>query len=154
MEADVVYGLEQVVEGAELERRYRVVVEGCHEDHGRHLVCTDLGDDIEPVQFRHLDVEENEIGLVRADSSDGLQSVLTLSHDLNIGYACQKCAQTLAGQRLIVDYENAKHSVDHDCSTAVRSALIRAPFRPEDKRPNRKGIVMRTAYPPSSRGPL
>ncbi len=59
-------GLEQVVDGGDLERVERELVVGRHEDDGRHRVRADLLQHLEAVHARHLHVEEDEVRPLRA----------------------------------------------------------------------------------------
>ena len=86
----MVNGLEQVVEGAKLERRNRVVIERRDKNHRRHLVGSHFGNHVEAVELRHLDVEEHQIGLIGSNRRDGFQAVLAFTYNLDIGDACEQ----------------------------------------------------------------
>ncbi len=62
VEALAVERLEQVVEGVDVERAQRVVIEGGDEDDERHPRRADGFDDVEAGGAGHLDVEEHQVG--------------------------------------------------------------------------------------------
>src|SRR5262249_41074523 len=75
--------LQQVVERAQLERGDRVAIVGRGEDDERPV--TDLLEDLEPGHSRHLDVEEEEVGLELVDGAHGLFPVRGLADALEPG---------------------------------------------------------------------
>ncbi len=78
--------LQQIVDGIHFERLDGVLIVGGSEDdlRQRHLAVQQLLDDAEAVETRHLHVKEDEIGRELLDQVDGLDSVLALSHDVDI----------------------------------------------------------------------
>ncbi len=76
-EAGPVEGFEEVVYGVQVESLEReLVVGGDENDNGQGEVrVLQVGRDFDPRELRHLDVEENEVGLERGDFLQGACSV-------------------------------------------------------------------------------
>ena len=51
---------------------------------GHRHVAADQVEDVEPIELRHLDVEQQQVGLVLGDRLDGFESVATLGRDFNV----------------------------------------------------------------------
>ena len=102
-------GLEQVVDGVDLERLERVLVEGGDEhDHRRiGIALEQAAGDLEAAQARHLDVEEDEVRLVRLDRADRLATVGGGGDDLHVLMRLEAQAKPLGSQRLVVNDERA-----------------------------------------------
>ena len=77
-------GLEDVVERVNLERRERVLVVRRHEHDCGHLRRSDLANHLEPVELRHLDVEEHEVRRQATNLIDGRTTVATLADDVDV----------------------------------------------------------------------
>src|SRR5437763_7810726 len=54
-------GLQQVIERVNLERAHRVFVVRRDEDHGWYVAGLESPHHLEPVHFRHLDIEKDEV---------------------------------------------------------------------------------------------
>ena len=103
----LVEGLQQVVDGVDLERLHRILVEGGGEDNfrQRNFLVEQLLDDSEAVEPGHLHVEKNQIRIVFLDQVEGFQSVFALSHDSYIAGILQEVSKFVAGELLVVhDY--------------------------------------------------
>jgi hypothetical protein len=86
-----------------LERLQRVLVVGGHEDDDGRPAGTERLEDREPVQLRDLHVEEDEVGAELADRIHRLAAVAALADDLDVGLGLEEAAETIAGERLVVD---------------------------------------------------
>ena len=84
LEALVVEGLHEVVDGGEVEGLERVLVVRGDEHRGRHVVGADGADDVEPRHAGHLHIEEHEVGLQRADGVDRGFAVVRRADDLDV----------------------------------------------------------------------
>ena len=84
--AGFVEGLEQIVDGVDVEGAHRVLVEGRSEDDLRQpvVVLDELLEHGEAVEAGHLHVEKDDVGLVLADELDGLDAVCALGHDFDL----------------------------------------------------------------------
>ena len=80
---------------------------GGDEDHERRLNLHQPLDDREAVEAGHLDVEKDEVGLVRLDRSDRLAAVLAAVDDLDVLVRLQTKLEPLDGERLVVDEDGA-----------------------------------------------
>ena len=58
--------------------------------------------DLESVEFRHLDVKKNEVGLFFRNDLDRLKSVGTLGRDFDFGVTREMFANDGAGELFIV----------------------------------------------------
>ena len=67
-----------------------------------------------------MHIEEDQIGLLRANCRDRLQPVLTLTHDFYVGGVGQQRDQPLARQRFVIYHENTQRSSDHTSATVAR----------------------------------
>ena len=59
-------------------------------------------DHAEAVDFRHLNVEEDQVRLLALDERDRRLAVAALGHNLQVGFFFQQAAQTLARQGFVV----------------------------------------------------
>jgi hypothetical protein len=134
--------LEHVVERVHLEGFNRMLVMCRHEHDWRHSIRTDRADDVESVEFRHLYVEEHKVGAERSDAIDCGLTVATLGDDLDVAAIFEERSQVPPGDRFIVDDDGADPGVGH-APTASRGQRGSVWY----------GIWIRTANPPSARGP-
>ncbi len=79
-DAGAVEGFEEVVDGVEFEGSHRVLIVGGGKDDVRQgdLFSDEALEDGEAIEAGHLDVEEDDIGLVGADKLDGFDAIATL----------------------------------------------------------------------------
>ena len=61
------YRLQKVVERIDFECLNRVLVMGCHEYYGGHVLHADCASDFKTVHLRHLNIEEDQIRFERTD---------------------------------------------------------------------------------------
>ena len=85
-DAAAIEGLEQVVDRVHVEGAHGVLVECSGEDDLRHgagrFFVEELFDDGEAIEAGHLDVEEDEVGMMGLDEVDGFKAVAALGEDL------------------------------------------------------------------------
>jgi hypothetical protein len=81
---------------------------GGHEDHGRHARGPDRLDDREAVHARHLDVEQDEVGLPVANELDGFSAVSRFDDGLDLRVVPEQPPQPLASERFVVDDEDGQ----------------------------------------------
>ena len=93
--------LQEIVDGVDLERSQRVLVVGGHENHGH--VAADQIEHLEAVEFRHLHVEKQQIGLQFGHHFDRLESVGALGYDFHVRHRRQILAEHRSRQRFVVD---------------------------------------------------
>ena len=99
--------LHQIVDRVGLERAQRVVAIGGDEDEQRRLDLHQPLDHRKAVEARHLDVEEDEVGLVGLDRADRLAPVRAGVDDLDVLVRLEAQLQPLDGQRLVIDQDGA-----------------------------------------------
>ena len=118
--------LEQEPGGARLERLVDglVAVEGREdEDLRRRPARNDTPGRLEPVEPRHPDVHQHDVGLELAHDPERLLTVLGLTDDLDVLLRLEDHPEPGADQRLVVDDQHA----DHDGAPSGRLARTRKP---------------------------
>ena len=95
----------------------------------------DAFEDVEPVEVRHLDVQEDEVGLELLDRENGLAAVAAFAHDLDLRLLGQEAAQPLAREGLVVHDEGS----DRDFSSLSDTRIPNRGFV-NRKRRGRSGI--------------
>ena len=99
--------LHQIVDRLRLEGADGMVGISGDEDEQRRLDLHQPLDHREAVEAGHLDVEEDEIGLVGLDRAYRLAAVRAGLDDLDVVMRLQAQLQALDGQRLVVDQDRA-----------------------------------------------
>jgi hypothetical protein len=104
-EAGFIEGLEDVVDGVNIEGLDGIVVEGGGEDDVRdfEFPFDEFLEDAETVEAGHLDVEENEVGGVFLDEVDGVEAVFALSQEVNFGEGFEEKREFLTRGFFVVD---------------------------------------------------
>jgi hypothetical protein len=121
-EAPVAEGFEQVVQGVDLEGTQRELVVGGDEDHVWHAVRPDRTEHFEPIHHRHLDVQEQEIGLDLLDRGHRRTAIGALTDDLNFGIPLTELPESRACQRLVV-YDEDSGRILHRGSRSARGTV-------------------------------
>ncbi len=65
---------------------------------------------LETVELRHLDVEEEDVGIVLRHRAHGLESVRAFGSDLEVLVGGEILPQDVAGRRLVVNNHGADHA--------------------------------------------
>src|SRR5450755_841434 len=95
--------LQQVVESMYLESAHGVTVVCGHEDRQRQNgLLFQLFHHAKAVNFRHLDVEENEVRHLALDKGNRRLAIGALGHNVQVRLFLQQATQTFAGKRFIV----------------------------------------------------
>ena len=89
-----------------LECAQRVLVVRGGEDH--RDIASDQVEHLEPVQLRHLHVEEQQVGRQLRHCLHRLEAVGALRHDLDVRFGGQELAEHLPRQGLVVHDGNAQ----------------------------------------------
>ena len=118
-----VEGLQQVIDGVDLKGADGVLVEGGGEDDLREagLLVEEFFEDGEAIEAGHLDVEEDDVGLVGADEVDGLDAVGALGEDLDAFGGLEQVEELLAGEGFVVDDEGGE---GHGCQLQVAGCRL------------------------------
>jgi hypothetical protein len=103
MEAGIVEGFQEIVEGSCFEGAQGILIVGGNENDGWRKIAAEEFEKVEAVALGHLDVEENQVRLGFADLRQGLGSRATLACDFDFRIEPQKYPEVAAGQRFIVD---------------------------------------------------
>jgi hypothetical protein len=96
------YRLQQVVHRAHVECIQRPVIMSGHEDHRRRRGAFQRLKRGEAVEFGHVDVEKQEVGLEPVDRRHHLGAGRSLSHDLDRREMLQVLAQYGTRHRLVI----------------------------------------------------
>ena len=79
------------------------VVRG-HKNDGRHGPVLDLFKDAEAIEFGHLDIEEEQIGLFFGNGLNGSCAIIAFADEFYVRFFNEQSADALASQRFIIDY--------------------------------------------------
>jgi hypothetical protein len=66
----------------------------------------------EAIEAGHLNVEEDEVGMMLLDELDGLDSVCALGDDVDIRGGLEQVSQLIASELFVIDDEGGYR---HDC---------------------------------------
>src|SRR5207253_10444766 len=85
----------------------------------------------EAIELRHLDVEEENVGIALRHLADGLESVGALGDDLEVFFRSEIFAKDIASERFVVDNQGPNH-VGSSISTEKRpfASSVRSDARP------------------------
>jgi len=78
-------GLEYVVERGRFKGSHGMLIKSCHEYGHGHSIDADRIDHAETIESRHLNIEENDVGLLLQDDLDGVQPVLGFHKFADVG---------------------------------------------------------------------
>jgi len=106
-EAFAADGFEEIVEGADVEGFEGVAVVGGDEDDGGVTVLFQAAGDGEAVEARHLEVEEDEVGVEAVDQLDGFEATGCLADHGDTADLFELLAEDLAGDGFVVGDESA-----------------------------------------------
>ena len=115
----------QVVDGIHLECLDGVLVERRDEDHEWQKPAPQQPDDAEPVDFRHLDVEERDVGVVPLDELDRFGAVRRLADDGDVGHGPEGGGQKRPRWALVVGDDDPQPSEGHPVRLAGKSSARR-----------------------------
>src|SRR5580704_9517113 len=119
--------LQEIPERPGLERRKDVVLVavGGEHDHPRlGIARPDLAERFDAVHHRHLDVEEDHVGMGPACLLDGLDAVGCSSHHLDVGLELEHGAETVPDHRMVIGDENAYHALTASGTASVNGSLV------------------------------
>ena len=99
---------------------------GGHENEQRRLDFHHAGDDGKPIETRHLDIEENKVGLMGLDRTNGFAAVEASVDHFDIGMCLEPQLKALDRQFLVIDEDCADgHAVS--CSRYGMSIITENP---------------------------
>src|SRR5438477_7901288 len=93
--------LKQVIDCMHLEGTQSELIVRRNEDDDWHWLGADRLEDLESIQFGHLDIKKNELRRLLLNRVNRLASVGTLADQLNLGVIGKQLPQPLARQRFI-----------------------------------------------------
>ena len=104
-DARFVEGLEDVVDGVNVEGLDGVIVEGGGKNDLRQALFAfeKLFDHAEAVEAGHLDVEEDQVRVVLFDQGEGFEAVLALGDDVHLGKAFEQEREFVARRPFVVN---------------------------------------------------
>ena len=95
-----------------------VVVIGDDQDVRLRACGLDPADRLDPVQDRHLDVHQHDVGAAGERELDALGAVARLARDVQVGLGLQQRLHPAADELLIVDEDDPRRPVAHAAGTA------------------------------------
>ena len=107
-------GLQEIIHGARFEGLDRMLVVGGHDHDDRELAALQFPDHIEAAHPRHLEVEEDNIGLETGDLAECFLAVLGFAYDLHIADLLKFLPKYLPGDRLVVHDQ----ALDQGCDSS------------------------------------
>jgi hypothetical protein len=113
-EAFLVEGLEDVVDGVDVEGLDGIVIEGGGEDNVRdfQFAFGEFLEDAKAIEAGHLDIEEDQVRGVFFDEIDGVETVFALGEEIDFGKGFEEKGEFIAGGLFVVDDDG----VDGHCS--------------------------------------
>jgi len=111
------------VEHTGIERHRRVIVVRGHQHDMRHgpTASGERLDQVEAIQLRHLDIEEQDVDAARSQWLDRVTPAARTRHDLDCRNPCKQPAHPLDRQRLVVDHHCPER---HDATPAAANVII------------------------------
>jgi hypothetical protein len=103
VEACIVEGLEEIVEGSGFEGAKGVLIVGSDEDDGGRDIVAEEFEHVEAVALGHLNVEKEEVGLELADEGGGFDAGAALGQDFDRGVAAQEDGEIASGEGFVVN---------------------------------------------------
>jgi len=118
-DAGLVERLENIVDGIHVESLDGVVVESGGEDNVRNfeVAFNEFLEDAEAVETGHLDVEENEIGIVFLDEIDGVEAVFALGQKIDFRKTLEEEREFIARGLFVIDDDGADRHDSGDASS-------------------------------------
>src|SRR4051812_38329406 len=102
LEPFAVKRFEEIIDGVHLESAQSELIVCGHKNHRWPAIRIQFGQNPKPIQFRHLDVQENQIGSMGLDCIESFPAVGTFRNELDARLGPQKIPQTLPGERFII----------------------------------------------------
>ena len=124
-----VEGLQQVVDGVDVERPNRVLVVRGHEHDDRELFALERIEHAEAVELRHLHVEKHEVGPLSPNDIDGLGSVARLTHEREALRRVDERAEPAPDEWLVIGDDNAHVSHQRPPVAFLPSRTAAIPWR-------------------------
>ena len=120
-----VKGLEQVIDGVDVEGAHRILVESSGKNDLRHALgvvpLQQLLEHGKAVQARHLHIQKHHIRMVSANQVDRLNAILALGDDLHPARGVQQVFELLARKPFIVDDQRSHGHVIGGTSYTIMS---------------------------------
>ena len=105
-------GLEEVVDGVGVEGADRVVIVGGDEDGDGHLFDSNGFEDLETVHLRHLNIEEDEVGIELLNGVHGGFAVAALADDADVAIALEQAQQSRTREGFVIHDQRAQGHKD------------------------------------------
>jgi hypothetical protein len=104
-DACLVEGLEDIIDGVDVEGLDSVLVEGGGEDDvgDFEFAFNEFFEDAEAVEARHLDVQEDEVRRILFDEVDGFEAVFALAEKIDLREGLEEESEFFASGFLVVD---------------------------------------------------
>lgn len=103
-EAGLVERFQDVIYRVHIEGLHGIVIERSGEDYvgDFEFALDELLEDAETIEAGHLDIEEDEVGIVFLDEVDGIETVFALSEEMDFGETFEEEGEFFAGGLFVV----------------------------------------------------
>ena len=99
---------QQVIQRASLKRVHRVFIKGRDKNHDWQRTRPQLFDHAKAIHSRHLNIEEEQIGLMLAHRGQSGGPIGAFANDYSILVGAKESSKSLPGQRFIINDQDAK----------------------------------------------
>jgi hypothetical protein len=96
---------ENIIESVYFKRFEREFIVCGNENNERHIFRADDFDDFKAADFRHLNVEKNQVGREISDGVDSLAPVRAFAYNLDFRVFAEMSSDKISRQRYVVDYQ-------------------------------------------------
>ena len=118
----LVDGLQQVVDGVQLEGPHRVFLVSRDERDQRHFVLLEGADHAEPVELGHVQVEQRQVRLLLHDQRHRLPARIRFADDADVVEAAEERGEERSRRPLVVGDHDAEGRCHRARSSTARSA--------------------------------
>ena len=90
-----------------LESPHRIPIIGRDKNDGGHPLAGDRVEDRETIHLRHLHIQVDQVGPGSLDGGNGLLSIRTLAHNLDLRIVTEESANAFPAQRFVIHDERS-----------------------------------------------
>ena len=107
----------------------RIGVHAEHQDPASRRAAEDVDRGVQAVDFRHPEIEHDDIRLERAIELDGLRPAIGFADDDDVRFVFEDAAEALAHERVVVGEQDAdgrsRHHTSEECAASGRGGSDR-----------------------------
>ena len=101
-----------------------VAIRGEDDHSSLGVARADLSEGLDAVHDRHLDIEEDHVGVGPARLFDRLDAVGRPAHHLDVRLELEHRAETVSNHRMVVGHEHADHALTASGTASVKGSLV------------------------------